>query len=89
MKKHLVWHQSGERLKLKWIKSSVKGGEGKVMFFWGVFCSRSWASYTATWQSVYQNLLQQHALPSLQASPNKPAIFMPDNVPISRQNGKF
>ncbi len=55
-----------------------------------VFCSRSWASYTAACQvnpNVYQNLLQQHAVPSLQASPNLPAIFMQDNAPVTLQNG--
>ncbi len=31
--------------------------------------------------NVYQNLLQQHAVPSLQASPNQPAIFMQDSAP--------
>ncbi len=31
--------------------------------------------------NVYQNLLQQHAVPSLQASPNHPAISMQDNAP--------
>ncbi len=36
--------------------------------------------------SVYQNLLQQHAVPSLQASPNQPAIFMQDNDPVTQQN---
>ncbi len=29
--KHFVWHQTGERLKPKCIKKSVKGGGGSVM----------------------------------------------------------
>ncbi|KAK3512655.1 hypothetical protein QTP70_020891, partial [Hemibagrus guttatus] len=31
--------------------------------------------------NVYQNLLQQHAIPSLWASPNQPTIFMEHNAP--------
>ncbi len=44
--------------------------------------------YTATWQvnpNVYQNLLQQNAVPSLQVSPNQPAIVMEDNAPVTQQ----
>ncbi|KAI5086608.1 hypothetical protein C0J45_23324, partial [Silurus meridionalis] len=31
--------------------------------------------------NVYQNLLQQHMVPSLSLSPNQPAVFMQDNAP--------
>lgn len=31
--------------------------------------------------NVYQNLLRQHAIPSLHLSANQPAIFMQDNAP--------
>lgn len=31
--------------------------------------------------NVYQNLLQQHMVPSLCSSPNQPAVFMQDNAP--------
>ncbi|KAI5086665.1 hypothetical protein C0J45_23292, partial [Silurus meridionalis] len=30
--------------------------------------------------NVYQNLLQQHMVPSLRSSPNQPAVFMQDNA---------
>ena len=30
---------------------------------------------------MYLNLAKQHVTPSLEASPNKPAIFMQDNAP--------
>ncbi len=37
--------------------------------------------------NIYQNLLQQHTVPSLQASPNLPAIYIQDNAPVTLQNG--
>ncbi len=56
-----------------------------------VFCSRSWVSYTDTRQSEYKYLSEpasEHAVPSLQASPNQPAIFMQDDTRHAAKQAK-
>ncbi len=81
--KHFVWRQTGERLKPEGVTKSVKGLGGSVML--GMFSAAEVGSliqmHGRVNTNVYQNLLQQHAVPSLQASPNQPAIFMKDNAP--------
>ncbi len=56
-----------------------------------VFSSRSWVSYTDTRQSEYKYLSEpasEHAVPSLQASPNQPAIFMQDDTRHAAKQAK-
>ncbi len=38
--------------------------------------------------NVYQNLLQQHTVPSLQGSPNQLEMFIKDDSPSHRKMGK-
>ncbi len=86
--KYLVRHQTGERLKPKCVK---KGGGGGVMF-WGIFSSAGFGPliqlHGRVNANVYLNLLKQHAVPSLQASPGQPTIYMQDSAPITLQTGK-
>ncbi len=74
---HFVRHQTRERLNLECLKKSVKGG-GSVMV-WGMFSAAGVGPLIQIHGRVnandYQNLLQQHTVPSLQASPNQPAMF--------------
>ncbi len=88
--KHYVHHQTGERLNPKFVKKSVKGGGGSVMvcrMFSAAGVGTLIQLHGRVHANVYQNLLQQHAVPSLKASPNQPAIFMQDNGPLTQQNG--
>ncbi|KAI5085750.1 hypothetical protein C0J45_24213, partial [Silurus meridionalis] len=81
--KHYVRRQTGERLNPKCVKKSVKSG-GSVM----VWDRLSAAGVGPLIQllgrvnaNIYQNLLQQHMVPSLRSSPSQPAVFMQDNAP--------
>ncbi len=62
----------------------LKGGEESVML-WGMFSAAVVGSliqsHSRVNANIYQNLLQPHAVCSLQASPNQPAIFMQDRAP--------
>ncbi len=83
--KHYVRHQTGERLNPKCIKS-VKGGGGSVMV-WGMFSAAGVGPliqiHGRCLSDVYQNLLRQHAVPTLRSSPYQPAISMQDNAALS------
>jgi len=87
--KHYVRRQIGERLNPKCVKNSVRGGGGSVMV-WGMFSATGVGPiiqlHGRVNANVYQNLLRQHAVPFLQASPNQPAIFMQDNAPCHTPN---
>ncbi len=62
----------------------LKCGEESVML-WGMFSAAVFGSliqsHSRVNANIYQNLLQQHAVCSLHASPNQPAIFMQDRAP--------
>ncbi len=70
-------------------KTEAKGGGGSIVV-WGMFSEAGVRPlikiHGRVNAIVYQNLLQQHALPSLQASPSQPPILMQDNVPVTLQN---
>ncbi len=88
---HFVRHQTGERLILECVKKSVKGGGGSVMV-WGMFSAAEVGPliqiHGRVNANVYQNLLQQHTVPSLQGSPNQLEIFIQDNYPSHSKMGK-
>ncbi len=69
----------------KWLNPKcIKGARGSVMVWW-MFSAAGVGTFIQPHgrvnANVYQNLLQQHAVPSLQASPNQPAIFAQDSAP--------
>ncbi len=88
--KRFVQHQTKERLR-KCIKKPVKCGGGSVMV-WGMFSAARVGPFIQIHgrvnASIYQiqNLLRRYTVPSLQASPNQPAIFMQNNAPVTLQN---
>ncbi len=77
---NIVWHETGERQKPKCLKKSVEERRK-----WGCFLQQELNLF----YSYMAESLEEHAVPSLQASPNQPALFMPDNVLITLQNGKL
>lgn len=86
--KHYVRLQTVERLNPKFVKKSVKGGRGSLMVG-RMFSAAGVGPHTATWQGEVKfdrNLLRQHAVPFLRASPKQPAIFMQDNNPVTLQH---
>ncbi len=65
------------KLRKDWTQSVLKVQEEVLGFGW-CFLQQLHGRVNA---NVYQNLLQQHAVPSLQASPNQSPIFMQDSAP--------
>ncbi|KAI5615079.1 hypothetical protein C0J50_3304, partial [Silurus asotus] len=74
--KHYVRRQTGERLNPKCVKN---------LMVWGMFSAAGVGPliqlHGRVNANVYQNLLQQHMVPSLRSSLNQPAVFMQDNAP--------
>lgn len=82
--RQFVRRAAGDRLNPKCVKKTAKHGGGSVMV-WGMFSSEGVGPLVriigTVNANVYLNLVQQHVIPPLRASPNQPAIFMQDNAP--------
>ena len=75
---------ASNKLNSKCAKKSVKFERGSIMF-WGAFSSEGvgplvWITGTEH-AKVYFNLVEQHATPSPETSPNQRAIFIQNNAP--------
>ncbi len=71
------------------VKKSVKGERRSVLIYGFKFSAAGVGLliklHGRVNANVYQNLLQQHAVSSLQTSLKQPTMFMQDNVPITLQ----
>lgn len=79
---------TGEKLKHKCIKKSVNCG-GESIVVWEMFSAAGVGPilqiHGRVNANISQNLLQEHAVPSLQASPKQPPTIMQDNDTVTLQ----